>query len=257
MNQYEMQAVLETVYDKNQLMPRLKDIASDVDPKGMDPEFAKALIAQMLLHKRADPTTLVGLLLPFGTAQEVATLLEQAAHLDLVDFDGQRFITRYLVPPEIQRELDIYQYPVPMIVKPLEVRNNFTTGYLNEIPRSILLKNNYHTEDVCLDHINRVNQIPLTVNTQVVSFVKNKWKNLDKPKADETLEKYRKRVRAFVKYDHHAHHILNLLENQGNKFYLTHAYDKRGRSYCKGYYINYQGNPWNKAVVEFHNKEIV
>ena len=43
----------------------------------------------------------------------------------------------------------------------------------------------------------------------------------------------------------------------GNHFYLTHRYDKRGRTYAQGYYINPQGNEWNKAVLEFADKEIV
>ena len=43
----------------------------------------------------------------------------------------------------------------------------------------------------------------------------------------------------------------------GKDIYLTHKYDKRGRVYCQGYYISYQGTDWNKAVIELSNKEIV
>ena len=43
----------------------------------------------------------------------------------------------------------------------------------------------------------------------------------------------------------------------GNDIYLTHKYDKRGRIYCQGYFISYQGTDWNKAVIELSNKEIV
>ena len=38
-------------------------------------------------------------------------------------------------------------------------------------------------------------------------------------------------------------------------FYLTHAYDKRGRTYAQGYHVSYQGNDWNKACVQFGRAE--
>jgi len=38
---------------------------------------------------------------------------------------------------------------------------------------------------------------------------------------------------------------------------LTHKYDKRGRCYSQGYHVNPQGNDWNKAVIEFAEKEPV
>jgi len=38
---------------------------------------------------------------------------------------------------------------------------------------------------------------------------------------------------------------------------MTHRYDKRGRVYCMGYHVNYQGTPWNKAVIELADKEMI
>jgi DNA-directed RNA polymerase len=38
---------------------------------------------------------------------------------------------------------------------------------------------------------------------------------------------------------------------------MTHKYDKRGRTYSQGYHIQPQGSDWNKAVIEFADKEIV
>jgi DNA-directed RNA polymerase len=43
----------------------------------------------------------------------------------------------------------------------------------------------------------------------------------------------------------------------GNRFYLTHRYDKRGRTYAQGYHVNTQGNCWNKAVIELADEEVV
>jgi DNA-directed RNA polymerase len=41
----------------------------------------------------------------------------------------------------------------------------------------------------------------------------------------------------------------------GNRFWLTHKYDKRGRTYCQGYHVSYQGNDYNKACIEFADGE--
>jgi DNA-directed RNA polymerase len=51
--------------------------------------------------------------------------------------------------------------------------------------------------------------------------------------------------------------VIGILEEYGNEFYLTHRYDKRGRVYCQGYHISYQGNAWNKSVIELADKEII
>lgn len=88
-------------------------------------------------------------------------------------------------------------------------------------------------------------------------MVKNKWKNLDKPKSGETREDFEKRRKAFLKYDKVAKDVIGLLIQEGNEFYLTHKYDKRGRVYCQGYHVTYQGAAWNKAVIEFADKELI
>jgi DNA-directed RNA polymerase len=88
-------------------------------------------------------------------------------------------------------------------------------------------------------------------------MIKNEWKGLDKPKEDEDYKEYQKRVKQFEKYDRTAKDVMTHLEIADNEFYLTHKYDKRGRIYCQGYHVNYQGTPWNKAVIQFANEEIV
>jgi DNA-directed RNA polymerase len=88
-------------------------------------------------------------------------------------------------------------------------------------------------------------------------MVQNKWKNLDKPKEDESVTDYQKRVKAFEKFDRASRDVMKLLLSEGNELYLTHKVDKRGRTYCQGYQVNYQGTPWCKATVEFHKKELI
>ena len=38
---------------------------------------------------------------------------------------------------------------------------------------------------------------------------------------------------------------------------MKYRYDYRGRTYCEGYYLNYQGNDYCKSILEFANKELI
>ena len=225
-------------------------------------EFALDALAQLVLHKRANIPTLVGLLMKHFSddeypAQACADELLKLAANDFVDWDsqGEKMVLKYNVTTEIQDKLDILQYPMPMIQPPEPVTSNSSTGYVT-IQGSIILKKNHHNDDVCLDHINRVNKVPLTLNHDVVKYVQNQWKNHKHQKPDEPLEKYQKRCKAFQKYDRSSKDVLEALMVRGNRFWLTHKYDKRGRTYCQGYHVTYQGNDWNKSCIEFADGEI-
>lgn len=260
------QQMLEEIYSKNQLIPRVKaefnkPIFIDHLKKYNVPEdFGLNLMIQMALHKRADLKTLIGLLRPFANnnAQAAADLLDVCINIGVVFYDSNReqFIVRFTIPEEVQQELDRFQFPLPMVIEPLPVTNNKQAGYVTK-HGSIILRNNHHDDDVCLDHINRLNKIPFKIDETVSRLVKNQWRNLDKPKEGESKAEFDKRVRAFQKYDRVAHDVLGLLTQEGNQFHLTHKYDKRGRTYCVGYHVSYQGAPWNKAVIAFANEEII
>ncbi|WP_421991696.1 hypothetical protein [Roseococcus sp.] len=262
------QVELEKLYSKNQLLKRLReefisepsvDFLKTFEELGIPGQFGLDLLVQMALHKQADLPTIVGLLYHhFSDAQLTADMILKAVDADLVDWSPRlkMLTTVFGVAPHVQLDLDRYQYPLPMVTQPQAVRNNRTSGYLIH-NSSVILKDNHHDEDVCLDHLNVVNQVPLSINTECAQMLHNKWKNLDKRKTDETQEKFIQRKRAFLKYDRVAHDVMDLLTEHGNVFYLTHKYCKRGRTYSQGYHVNYQGNPWNKAVIEFADKEVV
>lgn len=65
------------------------------------------------------------------------------------------------------------------------------------------------------------------------------------------------RVKAFETYEKLFMKAAAFLIHQGNEFYLTHKYDKRGRLYSCGYQVSTQGNSFQKAVVELRHKEII
>jgi hypothetical protein len=270
---YQMQLIshqmeLEKLYSKNQTIPRIRtefqncedeDFVQYLIEKEIPVKFGIDLLVQMALHKRADIKTLIGLLYEhLKSAQATADMLLKAANADLVDYDvaNRLFVVKFEISQDVQDDLDRFQYPLPMVVEPKPIEDNSTSGYyMNQ--SSVILKHNHHEDDVCLDHLNRMNSIKLTINETTAKMVHNKWKNLDKPKEGEEHEEYMSRKRAFLKYDRTAKDVIALLMQHSDHFYLTHKYDKRGRIYCQGYHVNYQGTPWNKSVVEFAEKEIV
>lgn len=267
-NRMAHQIELEKLFNKNQLIPRIRqefqtckgfDFAAHMEAHKIPLPFGFDLLTQMALHKRTTLPTLVGILRHhFDDSQLTADMLHRAAEADLVDWSVNLriFIVKFTISAEVQEELDRFQFPLPMVVQPRTLTTNSETGYLMT-GGSVILKKNHHDDDVCLDHINRANRVKFSVDQDTALMIRNEWRNLDKPKAGETKDDFEKRKRAFEKYDRTAKEVIELLIQEGNEFYLTHRYDKRGRIYCQGYHVNYQGAAWNKAVICLADKEYV
>lgn len=257
------QLELELLYSKYQLHGAMKqDFIEKGAPEalaqcGIPEEFGLALLVQLALMKRADIPTLVGVLRPHfeeeeNPAQACADMIHKACAEDVCDWDpvAQQIVLRYDIDESLRARIDCFQYPLPMIEEPRPVTHNRQTGY-RTIKQSVILKKNHHDYDVCLDHINRLNRQKLALNPDVVAFMQNSWKGLDKKKPDESDQDFRARVKAFEKYDRVSRDVIDTLSVEGDGFWLTHAYDKRGRTYVRGYHVNYQGNDWSKACVQF------
>ena len=106
-----------------------------------------------------------------------------------------------------------------------------------------------HDEDACIAHINTMNAIQLCLETRIVdSYSEFPFSD---PETDEQVEQWHQ----FVEDSYHMYR--DVIDSHNNKFYLEHANDTRGRCYCKGYYINYQGSSYKKAIVQLANKEVV
>jgi hypothetical protein len=262
------QRELEKLFNKNQLITRIKsefmecvsfDFSEYMEDKGIPRGFGYDLLVQMALHKRCDLQTLIGLLdRHFHNVQETADMLWVCAEADLVDWspDLKIFVVCFNITKEVQEELDRYQFPLPMVVRPRTVGKNTETGMLLT-EGSLILKKNHHDGDICLDHINRMNSTQLTINHNVANMIQNQWRNLDKMKPGETSDDFKRRKKAFEKYDRTAREVMDVVTKLSPVFYLTHKYCKRGRTHCQGYHVNYQGAPWNKAVVQFANEEVI
>ena len=265
----ELQIDLEKLFAKNHTMTRIKDefdrpeVREHAEAWEIPYAFALDLMCHLVLHRRASMSVLVGILhrKHFGDESEdlqaCCNMVIKATQAGFAKFDGMSltFIFVADITEETHRDLERFQYPMPMIVQPMDVIHNRCTGYVT-IPGSAILQNNHTDDDICLDHLNRSNQVALTLNADTARMVKNNWRNLDKKKPGEKLEDYQERVTAFEKYDSTSREVMEVLFMNGGPIYFTHAYDKRGRTYARGYHANPQGNPWNKACLEFANQEV-
>lgn len=256
-NMVETQRNLEELYNKNQLLDVLRD---QFRPLTDDP-FKLDCVVQIYLHKQADVPTMVGLFSPkWGEPQEVAEMLKEVVEDDLMDFDMEtyKFSLKYEITQDVEDELARYQFPLPMIVRPNKVKDNHSgSGYFDRKGRIVLNGSDvFDEEDVCLDHINRCNSVALTLNMDVVAS-KEGMMILPKRKIGEGFEDFQKRQKQAKVFYEHSLEVMQGMMTLGNEFWLTHKYDRRGRTYAMGYHINSQGTDYNKAVLELAKKEVI
>lgn len=253
----DTQKNLEELFSKNQLMDVLRD---EFSPLTDDP-FKIDVIVQIYLHKQADIPTMVGLFSPkWGEPDDVAQMLVECVEEDLLDFDmeAERFILKYGITTDVEDMLARYQFPLPMVVQPLKVTSNTMGSGYYDTRGSIVLNGSsvFKEEDMCLDHINRMNSVGLTLNTDVISSEEGHMIN-PKRKVGEGFDDFRKRKKQAEVFYNHSLEVMQSLLALGNEFWLTHKYDRRGRSYCVGYHVNSQGTDYNKAVLELSNQEVI
>lgn len=264
---FDYQRNMEYMFAKNQLNKRVgedfretPELLEIMEQNEIDIDFGINLLVQIYLHKRAKIDVLTGILRRHfeGNCQLTADMILLAAEVDLLDYHELRdeFVVKWYISHETAKEIEAFQYPLPLVCPPRTLLTNMDTGYLT-ITGSIILKDNHHDNDVCLDAINKLNKTKYRINMNTALFMKNNWKNIDKPKDGEPFSEYRKRLAAFRKYDENSKDVMAALELANNEFWLTHKYDKRGRVYCQGYHVTYQGTDWNKAVIEFAEGEYV
>lgn len=263
----QRQIDIETLYSKHQLLPVLRENFMEIAvnyPDEDDHEMIAEVLAQMYLHRQCAPEVLVGILHPkYGEPQEIADKLKLFGDFDYIDFNEDedpkksRFVLRYEVTTEIQRMLDQYQYPLPMIQKPEKVTKNNETGYIT-IEGSVILNGSpwFKNKDVCLDHLNRANSVALDFDTRVISSEEGKFIRPVRRNGEEFSD-FSKRQRAATVFYDTSLGVMEGLQQVSEEVYLTHKFDRRGRCYASGYHISTQGDDYRKAVLQLASKEVI
>lgn len=182
-----------------------------------------------------------------------------------------KLVSRIPLPEELVHFIENSQYLPPMIVEPLELRNNRDSGYLTHRDSLILGGKNHHDGDICLDVLNLINRVPLKLDVEFLSTVEEdptteytvEWA-MDKAAKKgkhithaDALEKVREATEQFWHFKAQSYRFYSLMVDHGNRFHLTHKVDKRGRIYAQGYHITTQGTPFKKAMIELAHEEVV
>lgn len=267
--EHQNQKDLELLYSKYQLLPVLREefmaVATEHPDEEMH-EFIADVLSQISLHRQADAETMVGIFSPkYGSPQEVADKLLQLCELDYLDMKEKIqdrhstwvFIVKFDISDDVKEMLDKYQFPLPMLIEPKRLKHNFDTGYLTILQPVILNGSDYFDDqDVCLDHLNRMNRVPLEINMEVVHSAEGRF-IVPTREADEDYKDFKKRSLQATKFYETTVAVMETLQTLANRFYLTHKYDRRGRCYAAGYHVNSQGDDYRKAILVLHDKEIV
>ena len=140
---------------------------------------------------------------------------------------------------------------MPSLMKPKKILSNKDSGY-QTFGSSLILAGKYHSDNVPLDHINRVNGVALSINKKPLEI-----EPVFKEDEDETTDERNKRYESWKRLNVESVLAYAELVAAGNKFYLTHKYDERLRTYAHGYQVSTQGDSYRKSVLELANKEIV
>ena len=145
-----------------------------------------------------------------------------------------------------------YGYVLPSIV-PHKVVDNKHSAYdnLHAITGSKLKR---HDEEVCLDHIHRLNSIAYKVETRILNMTKPIFEDTPKYREKfgryETDEEVAARRKEFNRFERELPSRVNIMVANGNEFYFGHQYCTRLRSYLKAYHFDYIGNKYCRAFVQ-------
>tara|TARA_B100000929_G_scaffold108179_1_gene85700 strand:- start:7125 stop:8036 length:912 start_codon:yes stop_codon:yes gene_type:complete len=166
----------------------------------------------------------------------------------LNDENRMMIIPLWKLDDEIKQHLINIRYQPPMVSKPIVVMNNRAYQYYS-FSESLLLGTpvNHHDMPLALDVINLMNNQALSLDYHVLQLEELPNKPLD------TLQKQEQ----FTQMKQASRTVYNEMLDHGNKFYLTHKFDKRGRLYSQGYHINIQSTEYKKALINFAKKEVV
>lgn len=185
------------------------------------------------------------------TMAEIVAVLCHTDAFDIVKDSRQSSLmvqSRIPLSQELLTFIEDSQYLPPMVCEPRELVNNYSSGYLTHNDSLLLGQGNHHDGDLCLDVLNKMNKVCLQVNTAFLSrFEENPTFALDTPEKRDQWAAFKRQ----------SYRFYTLMEQAGNRFWLTHKVDKRGRGYAQGYHINPQSTAFKKAMVDLAKEELV
>lgn len=157
------------------------------------------------------------------------------------------------------KEVNQRKYVLPSIDKPLPVTNNYTIGYHTIIESVISGKGKAHGKPLNLHHINRKNYTPFKFEYRLPQLTDPVFNPKPKVKKDGSFEDefdIQERKESFDRLHSELPERYALMFSLGNRFYIHHKYDNRGRTITKSNHFNYLGSKYIKAANQLANKEL-
>ena len=175
-------------------------------------------------------------------AADMIMILVEEDLLD-IDFIGSRILiqSRYLFDLEEQEKHIVF---VEDDVNDELEMHDYNFGHM--ILGGYLKQSRYTDMDnIRLDYLDYMNGIPLSLNIELLQ--RRVIQPSEAQKGTPEWNEFKKNLYAFYKE----------IVSKGNVFNIIHKFDNRGRCYANSYYANYQGNDFQKAVIQLAHKEIV
>jgi hypothetical protein len=233
------------------------------------PELFTSVTAQMAARLRfSDKTEAI-----ITTAELMAVLCNTDAFdiLKPAKMASLHIVSRIPLSEKLVTFIDESQFLPPMVVPPLELTSNFCSGYLTHNDSLILGSGNHHDGDLCLDVLNTMNAVELSLDTEFLCSVEEEpnepitMENVIKAAAKRGVRMTEGQAKIEIvtqlnnwkQFKIHSYRFYDLMASQGNVFHMTHKVDKRGRAYSQGYHINPQGSAFKKASIELANPEYI
>lgn len=269
-NAVETQKLIENRYNKQQKMPFIYSLLEQT--RGInetlavltevDQKACMKILAHMADLRSCLIETIIGMQCKQPQdAQDAYNRIIWLAEQNLLDVNNHpNKITvdaKVILSSQHRALIRQYQFLPPMICEPRILTHNKSSANQTIEGKSLILKNNHHEGDICLDNLNRMNSIAYSIDERVIRNIRDNREHLSSPKRDETQEDWDKRVEDFKRMERESMQVFALMINEGNRFYLGHRPDKRGRTYDDGYHINNQGNCYRKAIMRLADEELV
>lgn len=149
--------------------------------------------------------------------------------------------------------LEQRRFILPSLVLPRRVTHNHENGY-QTFNATIFTKGKHHDYRVNLTHINRLNAIPLTLDTRLYARAEPVYVPPDLTKVRKKPLDPVKHYKQWVRMNTECVHLYAELGNY--VFYITHQFDERLRTYTHAFHFNLQGQDYQRAGLELANKEL-
>lgn len=233
-------------------------------------DFVFSMITLVLTKREVNLQALVGTCFtafksvePQRNLKAIEFLLMGVAQCDYITIerrdDYMYFISRLELTDAVLAKVKNQGFVLPMLSPP-KATSNKDIGYLTFDEHVITGgKLKQHDHEICLDHINRVNQVAYRYEPRLGYIVAPKFSPEPKVKDNGELEtaiEVTKRHESFLQLHEELPAKIRIMNTHGNRFFIPNKYCTRLRTYSKAHHFNYRGTKYIKAMVHLHDTEI-